>query len=134
MMGMKANITEDELKMLAYLHEHAGGCGERHSMGGAQLCRELGLADKQLSGNLSYLEGHDLAGARVTDASSFNGQFFIINSIWLTSNGEDYMRELENQPGVPKKVTLAVVKQMGTAFRDIAIGVLTNWLTKPPGG
>lgn len=123
---MKANINEDELKLLAYLHEQAAGCGKGFQLIPSEVAGQLGFDDQQMKKVASYLSDHRLAGITGTSFENSKGQDFYLEGIYLTGLGEDYMRELENQPGVGKKITVAAVKEMGSALRTIAVGVLTE--------
>jgi hypothetical protein len=124
---MKANINEDELRQLAYLHEHATGYTDDFQIDPDNVRVELVVTDEQLAKHASYLAAHGLAGVSVvTTRDGYEG----LSSLWLTGDGEDYMRELESQPGVGKKVTVAVVKEMGNALRTIAVQILSDLLTK----
>jgi hypothetical protein len=67
----------------------------------------------------------------MTDLSSYHQQnLFKLWSIWLTSTGEDYMRELESQPGAAKRITVAVVKESWEEMKSFAAQVLAE-LIKP---
>ena len=123
---MKANINEDELRLLAYLHERAEGYDENFQLDPAIVGKELVLDAPQLAKAASYLASHGLVGMETADTSTFSGRSFLFNGLWLTGTGEDYMRELEDQPGVGKKITVAVVREMGSTLRTIAVGVLTE--------
>ncbi|MGA2440098.1 MAG: hypothetical protein ABSH08_04010 [Tepidisphaeraceae bacterium] len=124
---MKANINENELRLLAYLHEHAAGFTDDFQIDPDNVRVELEVTDEQLAKDASYLASHGLAG--MTAAVSRDG-YEALSSLWLMGTGEDYMRELEAQPGVAKKLTVAAVKEMGNALRSVAVQVLSDLFSK----
>jgi len=127
---MNANINEDELSLLAYLHEHAGGYGEHCRIEPKKIMAAMNFDDPAFVKHLSYLEEHGLAGYKTMDVSTMKtGPKHRIVGVWLTGDGENFMRELEAQPGIATKITVAVIKEIGKAGRDIAIGVLTAHLS-----
>lgn len=128
---MKANINEDELQLLAFLHETVTGFGPSFAIAVRTVELGLGIDSEQLKRNASYLMEHGLAGVQgVGNLQITTGRrFFTATEIWLTGTGEDYMRELECQPGIAKKVTVAAVKEGWSVIRDIAVRVLSAHLT-----
>ncbi len=122
---MNANINEDELKLLAYLHERAEGYDENFRFEPEPVGSELSIDDRELRKIASYLVSHGLVGM---EASRFDNGDVLLHGLWLTGAGEDYVRELEAQPSVSKKITVAVVKEMGNALRTVAVAVLTQWV------
>src|SRR5271156_2218541 len=107
---MKANISDDELKLLAFLHENARGYTSDFPFDPDNVCSVLKIEGPQLAKDGSYLASHGLIGIDiVTDRDGIES----VSQLWLAGQGEDYMRELENQPGVPRKVTVKVVIEMG---------------------
>jgi hypothetical protein len=134
---MNANINDDELKLLAYLHEHSAGYGSTFPYVPGEIAQAMTVAWELFIKNASYLEEHGLVGLRVLDASSTDGPAFIQDRIWLTGDGENYMRELEErlkveekQPGPARKITMRVVAETGSVLRSIAVAVLTDFTEK----
>jgi hypothetical protein len=123
---MKANINQDEMKLLAYLHEHATGYIEECALDPAKIKEALGIDDAELGKDMSYLKGHGLVGVRIITFRNAKGSVSEMQGMWLTSTGEDYMRELENQPGIGKKITVAAVKQTWEQMKSIAAQVLAE--------
>jgi hypothetical protein len=124
---MKANINEDELKLLACLRENARGYSDDFQFDPALVQSELNVPEEELVKNASYLASHGLIGLQVAvTRDGCEG----IGSLWLTGTGEDYMRELDAAPGIARKVTVAVVAEMGKTLRDIAVAVLSNHFTR----
>jgi hypothetical protein len=119
---MKANINEDELKLLAYLHEHAEGFGESFQINTKAAAETLGFDDQSFRKHWSYLEEHGLVGtSRIRERST---GVVVIATRYLTGLGEDYMRELENQPGIAKKITVKVVTEGWATIQSVAASVL----------
>src|ERR1035437_2075486 len=107
-MTVNSNISEEELKLLAYLHENAMGYDQRFQLAPKKIMQDLGINYSQLRKDSSYLASHGLIGVVTHDTSGFGdpvGGSFILSGLFLQVNGEDYMRELEKAPGVSKKVT-----------------------------
>lgn len=121
---MKANISEDELKLLAYLHEHARGFNKHFHIEAKALLADLSLTDDQLKCHSSYLEAHGLAGVTASFVGSLGDQHPIIRGIWITGLGEDYMRELEDSPTVSRKLTAGVVTETWGVLKAVAAKVL----------
>lgn len=77
----------------------------------------------------SYLAGFGLVGVRLHDASdnAADGQVPIVWFYWLTSAGENYVRDIEAQPSVARRLTLAslgtakeiVIKAAGTVLGEL---------------
>jgi hypothetical protein len=132
---IKANINEDELKLLAYLHEHATGHNEKFQLRFVDVQNALRWDEAKLNKDASYLAGHKLLDVAVIDTSTMNRISFRPIGIWLTSLGEDYMRELENEPSIAQRITVATVPILGKTLLDIAVAVLSGIATSklPPG-
>ena len=133
---MNANISTDELKLLAYMHEHATGYTENFSFDAAEVCVELTITEEQFNKDLSYLASHGLAGMSTADASTYGElNSFILTGVWLTGDGENYMREVEaqvekNEPGKFKKIGMKAVEIGGDLVKAVAIKVLTDKLSR----
>ncbi|HEX5243545.1 MAG TPA: hypothetical protein VFW23_09825 [Tepidisphaeraceae bacterium] len=125
---MKANISQDELGLMAYLHEKARGFSQGFALDPTEVANALDIPFTQLQKDSSYLAGKGLVGLNEADASSSDGPASILFGLWLTSDGEDFMRELEAAPGVATRITVAVVKETWSGMREIAVGVLTEYL------
>jgi hypothetical protein len=133
---MGANISEDELKLLAYLHENAGGYTDMFTFEPEDLTTALGIGIEQLKKDVSFLAGFGLAGMQTSDTTAYGsrGTTFILVGVWLTSIGESYMRELEERlnkqeekPGAVKKVTLKVVQEGWGMVKAVAVSVLSEY-------
>ena len=124
---MVANIREDEFLLLAYMHEYATGYTSEFSLDPETVIKALAVSREQFLKNLSYLVAHDLAGMNTLDASTFGDpNAFLLQGFWLTGRGENYLRELENQPGLPQKITVKVIKGGWGLVRDAAVRLLSD--------
>ena len=105
---MKANINEDEMKLLVYLHENAKGYDQPFKLEPEKVMSDLGIDYPQLQKDVSYLRGHGLVDI---EQLQNDADMFAIFGLWITAFGEDFMRELENQPSLPRKITVAILKE-----------------------
>ena len=132
---MNANISTDELRLLAYLHEHATGYTEQFRFEPQEVCTALEITEEQIKKDTSYLASHGLAGMQVVDFGTRRSPHaFELNSIWLTGDGENYMREIEVQvekeePGMFKKIGVKAVEVGEKIVMAIAVKVLTDKLS-----
>ena len=107
---MDIKINEDELKLLAYLHEHATGFTQESEVEPGKITAALGIELEQFNKDASFLASFGFVGKNATNVTSYQGPTEILwNGIWLTAAGENYMRHLEAAPGVMQKITVAVV-------------------------
>lgn len=129
---MNANISTDELKLLAYLHENANGYTEHFRFEPQDVCAALGINDEQVKKDTSYLVSHGLAGMQVVDFGTRGSPHaFELNSIWLTGDGENYMRAVEaevekEKPGMFKKIGVKAVEVGEKIVMAMAVKVLTD--------
>jgi hypothetical protein len=129
---MSTNISQSELSLLAYFHENANGFGKEFGVSPDKIRQALGTSEDDFVKDVSYLEEHKLVGSLHLNLSTMNrAAFYKLGSVWLTGLGENYMRELERAQGVGKRITVKVVKEMGSALERIAIGVLTAVASAP---
>ena len=124
-------LAQTELKLLAYLQEHSEGSGQRIGLDPKPIAKDLRIGPEQLTKDSSALKGHSLAGVRGFRADPERLEAVKVSSIWLTGRGEDFLRQLEADPGVGRPITVAMVMQMGGALTDIAAKVLTEFLAQP---
>lgn len=126
---MVNNISKEELAILAYLHEHARGFTEAFPFVPAEVAAAMDRAVDQFLKDASYLEAHGLVGMNVIDASSSDGPSFIHMDMWLTGDGENFVRELEQQPGIARRITTKTVGAIYDAGREIVVRVLGDFLS-----
>jgi hypothetical protein len=130
---MNAHIDEGELKLLAFLHEHAEGYTEHFALDPADVEKELDVSIDRLKKDASYLAGHGLAGITTLDTSTYgSGRSALLVGLWLTSAGEDYVRALERDEKVGRRLTAKVVAElwgMGKGIlASVAAAVLGDFL------
>jgi hypothetical protein len=130
---MKMHINEDELKLLAHLHEKAGGCGASFAIPANRVATALEVNGQGLRSISSYLAEHQLVGFADLPDQYFtfpNRTPRTILGLYLTGNGENYMRALEAEPRVGKKVTLGILKELGTSGKSVLLGVAGQLLAE----
>lgn len=127
---MNYQANEDEMKLLAYLHEHARGFGPNYPMDPAEVQAALELDQRAFHRAASYLEQLGLVGIRSELAESFAESELFLFGIWMTGMGGNFMRNLENAPGVGHKVTVAVVGQAWKIGTDTVVRVASQLLTE----
>jgi hypothetical protein len=114
-------INEDELKVLAYLHEHAKGWGEDFPVSKNQMMAALGWEREQFRKHWSFLAGHGLVGSRTSEVQVPIGFRKIPQTLyWMTVDGEKYMRAIESRPGIGKKLTVTVVSELWGMGKGVA--------------
>jgi hypothetical protein len=125
---MTAHISESELKLLVYLHENVGGYGKNHHVPPPQICRDLGIDLAVLTKDGSYLEEHGLAGIEVVSHKNPLGLIdkLSVDAVYLTGLGEDYVRALENQPSIGRKLSVKVLGELGKVVTQVAREILTE--------
>jgi len=124
-----STINADELSLLAYMHEHAEGYTAEFPIDIDATMQTLGVDQKHFIKDLSYLVDQQFAGWNAIDTSTYEGRSFEMESFWLTSRGENYIRDVESQPGFAKKITVGVVKEGWGLLKGIAADVLKNYMT-----
>ena len=140
---MNANINENELKLLAYLHEDATGYDVEHQIPSEHIMQGLGMEDLEISGRelrkwASYLEAHGLVGMVKDHEVTFETEGETpIAAVWITGSGENFMRELEErlkaekkEPGPAKTITAKVVQEGWVVLKGIAVNVLSEFVKK----
>ncbi|HEV2296865.1 MAG TPA: hypothetical protein VGR35_23700 [Tepidisphaeraceae bacterium] len=126
---MNYHINEDEMKLLAHLHEHAPGYGSDYPFDPSEVQNALRLDDRGFHRAASYLEQLGLVGIKSELAESFEDSQLFLFGIWLTGMGANFMRTLENAPGVRRKVTAAVVSKVWPAGDDAIVEVASQQVT-----
>jgi hypothetical protein len=127
---MTANINEDELRLLAYLHEHAEGYDGNFAFEPENVASALNFEMPAMKKNSSYLAAHGLVGMSAADTTTMTARGFIFVTVWLTGLGEDYMRALEKEPSVGRKLTVGAVSQMWDAGKGIIVSTAAQLLAE----
>ena len=125
---MEAKISADELRLLVWLHENAKAFGESGAWYPQAMTKELGISAAQLAKDASYLAGHHLVGATFGDRTHLGSSSpeYWLQSLYLTSVGENYIRVLEEKPGIAQRLTIATLKKVEDVAVKIAGTVLAE--------
>jgi hypothetical protein len=127
-------LNETELKVLAFLHERATGYDRFHCVHAKDqngLAKEIGCDNAAFAKAVSYLGSWNMVGDldRHARDPATKEKFRrmgggAIHSLWLTGDGEAYMRALEAQLerdtllAKGKTLTLGALAQVWAAARD----------------
>ncbi len=136
---MTIQISKDEMRLLAYLHEHAQGFDDRFAFHPAKIATDLGITKPQLQRDSSFLSSHGLTGVRSLNMTTFNAVTHSLSDIWLTGHGENLMRTLENQmeeqllnyteePSAAGRITLKVMSFLWDKSQDIVVGIVSQYI------
>ena len=99
---MSANISQAELTLLQYLHEHSGVSGGRIGLDPKPITRELRISMTQLAEHSAALAAHGFAGVRHTRPGADEVPSSTCSAIWVTSKGQDYLRRSQSRPAAAK--------------------------------
>ena len=91
---MWTDISQAQLALLRYLHEHAGARGSRIGLDPKPIRRELGLSESRLAEDSASLAALGLAGVRHARTGPEERPSSVCSAIWVTSKGEDYLKRL----------------------------------------
>lgn len=122
------NISKDELRLLAHLHEHAVGYGEGFNFDSRVLLQALEMDESGFTKTVTYLSAFELVGARISRAGDGAATQSLIRWVWLTGHGENFMRELENQPGIGTKITSKTASFLYDTAKGVIVKVLGEFL------
>lgn len=126
---MEYRINETELAVLACLHEGVEGYGPRHAVDMVSVAGEMSADPTDVRKAVSYLEGWGLVGV-AADLATYETEAF--PPIYLTSQGEAYMREVDEKAAEAglvnrgKRLGVAGLKAAGEAAVKIGTAVLTE--------
>jgi len=126
---MQHNISKDELRLLAYLHEHATGFDKRHGLKAAEVVRALEFSDDELRKHASYLAGLGLIDMR-RFTMLIGPPDYELKGIWITIKGENLMRELESAPGIARKITSKAASAIFDMSREIVVNVVSEFMSR----
>ena len=136
---MTYNIRREEFLVLSYLHEHAEGYDPDFSFDLNQVAEGTGLTVAQTRKAGSYLSS--LVLAVLTDPAVVTYGNEDTKVIFLTGQGEEFMRQLEDQlyevlATAPAegggKVTTITTKVGGFVYdtgKAVIVKVLADWMT-----
>jgi hypothetical protein len=123
-MDIHGNISETEMQILAYLHEHAAGYDDNYPFDCDTIKRELAMDDVTFRRAVSFLDQWRLVGLRGEKVRNSQAHNFLLGQIWPTGLGENYVRDVEESPNVGRRITVTVVKEAWGIIKPVAIGVL----------
>jgi hypothetical protein len=95
--AMVASLSQTELTLLQYLHEHSGGSGERIWLDPKPIARRLRISVTQFAADSASLAALGFAGVRDFRADANDVPSAKRSAIWLTGKGEDYLRLAQYQ-------------------------------------
>ena len=139
---MNVLISKDELRLLAYLHEHAKGFDERSAFKPKPVADALGITIDQLQRDSSFLAEHRFVVVRTLNMSTMNnGNNHVLDAIWITGHGENLVRKLENDleqelsgapdqtPGKARRLTAAAAAFVYDLSRAIVVKAVVDYAT-----
>ena len=126
---MQHNISKDEMRLLAYLHENATGYDKRHELNAEVAADALGFSGDDLRKHASYLAGLGLIDVRRFTMLMGTPTYYV-KGIWLTIKGENLMRELENEPSIAKEITAKTAGAIYDAGREVIVKIVGDFLSR----
>lgn len=118
-----AYINEDEIEALLAVRDAVKGFGPSFRVKRDELLVSLGGEDDALKQHLSYLVQHGLIGTneesipfkiktrhKGIESERTLGRTPPFSTVYLTGTGIDFIRAMEAQPNVPKRLTVATAK------------------------
>jgi hypothetical protein len=119
---MDVRFKQDEIALLAYLHEHSARYDRMANFHNEKLAHDLGCDANRIDQMASFLAGFGLMGPSA-----------IPDAYHLTPLGENYMRHLEEavEKEVHKKtLTYTSYKGLGEAAKDLIINTAAQVLAQ----
>src|SRR4051794_23549939 len=101
---MTLHLGETQLTLLAYLREHSGGYAQRIGLDPKPITQRLHIEHGELVKDSSALVRHGFVGVRGFRPEAGDSASHTVPAIWLTGRGEDYLRRLEADPRVRRRV------------------------------
>ena len=95
---MPVNVSQPELTLLQYLHEHAGVSGGRIGLNPRAVMRALRINMTRLTEDAASLAAHGLAGVRFARRGADDLPSSTCSAIWVTEKGEAYLKQLQSRP------------------------------------
>jgi hypothetical protein len=138
---MTVLISKNEMRLLGYLHEHAKGFDQRSQFKPDIVAQALRISLDQLNRDSSFLASHSLAGVASLDMSTFSGVNHKMVGIWLTGDGENLMRHLEQEldsqlegapdqtPGMAKRLTLKASDFVYDTAKAVIVKIVADYVT-----
>ena len=121
-------FAEDDMLVLAYLHEHAKGFGDKCIFSAEHVARDLFLSPEAMSKSVSYLTDLRFVGARLSHRR--RDGVLVYREMFLTGMGENLVREVEEHNGVMRRMTVSAVREGWTVLKVVAASVLSEVLKR----
>ncbi len=99
-------INEGELELLYALRELCPGYNEPGSIMPGAVIDKIDIDMEEMKKRSSLLQGFGLVYIRWNDLSTFGDMKFGMSHLALSTAGESYLRAIDAQPKVAKRVTL----------------------------
>jgi hypothetical protein len=99
---MWTDISQEELTLLTYLHEHSGLRGGRIGLDPKAIKRELRISAARLAMDSASLAAHGFAGVRHVRTGPDERPSSTCSAIWVTIKGEDYLTRSRRRPGASR--------------------------------
>ena len=141
----KVNIQKGELELLAYLHEHVEGYGEHDRLRAEEVIKAMGVTAADFRKAATFLREFGLVGIVEKPHRSTSSQGVMMGGIWLTGQGENFMRQLEAdlagklatapdaEPGTATKITTKVAGWLYDVSKDVIADVLATYVNRVTG-
>jgi hypothetical protein len=94
-MAMSADLTHQELTLLKYLHDRSGIPGARFGLDPKFVKRGLRISVTQFARDSAALAVRGFAAVRYARSDAGDVPSSTCSAIWVTSKGEDYLKEHE---------------------------------------
>ncbi len=121
-------LNEDNIYLLAYMHENAKAFDDHHPFCTETVIGEIGWSKRQYENAASYLAGFGLVAESRLRGGNWVNYFF-------TSQGENFMRHVDQAleqslADKGKRLTAGALKEGGKVLRDLGITVASAILGK----
>lgn len=127
-MKMDIKIKENEIRLLIGLRERCENFNEFGLIRPEPIVELLGVSFESFSRSATYLQGFKLTLIDFHVQKDCDGYSKMFNGIALTSEGENYLRVLEDSPGIAKKLTLSTLDIVKDGVLQVASSLLTEWV------
>lgn len=130
--AMDFHINDLELQVLAHLHESVRGYGDGFALLMPAIATSLEVDQGAVQKAVSYLVEHGLARRSHANHKSRVSSVVLYQrfGVCLTGLGENYMRALENEPSIARKLTARAVREMWNMGKGIIASVAAKLLAE----
>lgn len=123
-------INAEELELLYALRELCPAFNQMGAIFGNPICERLQIDGSELLRRASFLHGYQLVWLDLVDVSTSDGPSWDFNSIALSTYGESYLRAIDAQPSIGKRVTLSVFGGLRATLVEAGRAVLSALVTQ----